>query len=113
MGSVWLPASGQWVCGSLCAGPEGGAGCCFQGGRWRGYLQNTPLQSRYNCNLYCIVTICTGISTGWYQPTLEPYVREQFSLTPTQASLLFLIDGGVYAVVTPIVGRLLHKGLDC
>jgi len=61
----------------------------------------------------CIVTICTGISTGWYQPTLEPYVREQFSLTPTQASLLFVIDGGVYAIVTPIVGRYLDKGLDC
>jgi len=61
----------------------------------------------------CIVTICTGISTGWYQPTLEPYVREQFSLTPTQASLLFVIDGGVYAIVTPIVGRFLDKGLDC
>merc|ERR1712179_791461 len=61
----------------------------------------------------CIVTICTGISTGWYQPTLEPYVREQFSLTPTQASLLFVIDGVIYAVLTPIVGRLLDKGLDC
>jgi len=61
----------------------------------------------------CIVTICTGISTGWYQPTLEPYVRDQFSLTPTQASLLFVIDGAVYAVLTPIVGRLLDKGLDC
>jgi len=61
----------------------------------------------------CIVTICTGVSTWWYQPSLEPYVREQFSLTPSQASLLFIIDGGIYACVTPIVGRLLDKGLAC
>ena len=26
---------------------------------------------------------------------------------------MFIIDGGVYAIVTPLVGRLLDKGLDC
>ena len=32
----------------------------------------------------CIVTIFTGMSTQWYQPSLEPYVREQFGLSPFQ-----------------------------
>lgn len=63
--------------------------------------------------LACIVTIVTGMSTQWYQPSLEPYVRTQFGMSPFQASLLFIIDGGVYALITPIIGKLLDKGLDC
>ena len=27
--------------------------------------------------------------------------------------MLFIIDGGVYAIVTPLTGKLLDKGLDC
>ena len=30
-----------------------------------------------------------------------------------KASLLFIIDGGVYSVVAPLTGRLLDRGLDC
>jgi len=63
--------------------------------------------------LACIVTVVTGMSTQWYQPSLEPYVRTQFGLSPFQASLLFIIDGGIYALITPIIGKLLDKGLDC
>eukprot|EP00092_Neocalanus_flemingeri_P083793 GFUD01105183.1.p1 GENE.GFUD01105183.1~~GFUD01105183.1.p1 ORF type:complete len:470 (+),score=83.07 GFUD01105183.1:287-1696(+) len=62
--------------------------------------------------LACIVTIVTGISTQWYQPSLEPYVRKQFGMNSFEASLLFIIDGGVYALITPIIGKLLDKGLD-
>jgi len=61
----------------------------------------------------CFVTIATGMSTQWYQPSLEPYVRDQFGMSSFQASLLFIIDGGVYAIITPIIGKLLDKGLDC
>merc|ERR1712098_1038818 len=46
-------------------------------------------------------------------PSLEPHVRKEFGLSPAQASLLFIIDGGIYAIVTPIAGKLLDKGLDC
>ena len=49
-----------------------------RGVTYRGLLSN-PIMI-----VTCIVTICTGVSTGWYQPSLEPYVRKQFSLTPTQ-----------------------------
>ena len=30
-----------------------------------------------------------------------------------KASLLFIIDGGVYSLVAPLTGRLLDRGLDC
>merc|ERR1719369_1932318 len=62
--------------------------------------------------LACLVTLVTGMSTQWYQPSLEPYVRSQFGMTPFQASLLFIIDGGIYALATPVWGLLLDKGLD-
>jgi len=59
-----------------------------------------------------IVLVLTGASTEWYQPSLEPYVRSQFGLTPFQASLFFMVDGGSYALATPVWGLLLDKGLD-
>ena len=33
-----------------------------------------------------IVTFLTGVSTQWYQPTLEPYVRKTFGLSSFQVS---------------------------
>jgi len=81
-----------------------------EGGSVRGsfrVLLSTPLMV-----LACTVTIVTGMSTQWYQPSLEPYVRTQFGMSPFQASLLFIIDGGVYALITPIIGKLLDRGLD-
>ena len=37
------------------------------------------------------VTLLTGVSTQWYQPSLEPYVRSKFGLTPFQVmpSIMF------------------------
>lgn len=62
--------------------------------------------------LSCVITIATGAGQQWYQPSLEPYVREQFGLNPFQTSMLFIIDGGVYALVSPVVGFLLDRCLD-
>jgi len=59
-----------------------------------------------------VVTFLTAVSTQWYQPSLEPYVREQLGLSPFQASLLFIIDGGVYSFAAPLAGWLLDKGID-
>jgi len=62
--------------------------------------------------LAVIVTIVTGIAMEWFQPSLEPYVRDKFSMTPYQASMLFVIDGAVYALASPIIGFLLDRCLD-
>merc|ERR1712227_1007058 len=70
-------------------------------------LFRTPLMI-----LAALVTFLTGVTTQWYQPSLEPYVRNQFGLTSFQASLLFIIDGGVYSLVAPLTGKILDKGTD-
>lgn len=59
-----------------------------------------------------IATFLTGVSTQWYQPSLEPYVRNTFGLSSFQASLLFIIDGAVYSVCAPLTGKLLDRGVD-
>lgn len=58
------------------------------------------------------VLILTGVSTQWYQPSLEPYLRKTFNLSSFQASLFFMADGASYALVTPIWGILLDKGFS-
>ena len=35
-----------------------------------------------------IVTFMTGVSTQWYQPSLEPYVRQQFGLSSFQVNIM-------------------------
>jgi len=60
----------------------------------------------------CSVTIFTGMSCQWYQPILEPYLRSEFGLNTLQASLMFTVDGVVYAFVSPIVGKLIDLGLN-
>jgi len=59
-----------------------------------------------------LITILTGAANQWYQPTLEPYVRKEFNMTSFQASMLFIIDGAVYAVASPLIGFLLDRVLE-
>jgi len=62
--------------------------------------------------LGAVVLILTGVSTQWYQPSLEPYLRETFNLSSFQASLFFMVDGASYALVTPIWGLFLDRGFN-
>jgi len=59
-----------------------------------------------------IITVSTGAAQQWYQPSLEPYVRNQFGLNPFETSLLFIIDGAMYALVSPVIGILLDHCMD-
>lgn len=59
-----------------------------------------------------IITVTTGAAQQWYQPSLEPYVRKQFGLNPFETSMLFIIDGAVYALVSPVIGVLLDHCMD-
>lgn len=59
-----------------------------------------------------LITILTGAAQQWYQPSLEPYVRKEFNMTSFQASMLFIIDGAVYAVASPLIGFLLDRVLE-
>jgi len=66
----------------------------------------------YSVVLSVTITVTTGVAMQWFQPCLEPYVREQFQLSPYQASMLFVIDGAVYALASPVIGFLLDRCLD-
>jgi len=39
-------------------------------------------------------------------------VRKEFKMTSFQASLLFIIDGAVYALASPLIGFLLDRALE-
>lgn len=47
----------------------------------------------------------TSISIGFTSAILEPHLR-QFNLPPTLTGLMFIVSGGVYALTSPIWGRL-------
>jgi len=50
----------------------------------------------------------SAASIGFLSATLEPHLR-QFNLTPFQIGLLFVVNGAVYGLTTPIWGGLCDK----
>lgn len=52
--------------------------------------------------------IVTSMSIGFLQATLEPHLR-QFALSPIVLGLMFVINGGTYAVTAPAWGWLCDK----
>ncbi|XP_029169768.1 MFS-type transporter SLC18B1-like [Nylanderia fulva] len=52
--------------------------------------------------------IATSMSIGFLQATLEPHLR-QFNLSPVVLGLMFVINGGTYAMTAPAWGWLCDK----
>ena len=52
-----------------------------------------------------------GTAWFWYSPSLEPFLNDEYQLTPSQTGLILLIFGGCYTIFTPIVGFLIDHGL--
>ncbi|KAK1120385.1 hypothetical protein K0M31_012366 [Melipona bicolor] len=52
--------------------------------------------------------IATSMSIGFLQATLEPHLR-QFKLSPIVLGLMFVINGGTYAITAPAWGWLCDK----
>ncbi|PSN37320.1 MFS-type transporter SLC18B1 [Blattella germanica] len=52
--------------------------------------------------------IVTSMSIGFLQATLEPHLR-QFELSPVVLGLMFVINGGTYAITAPCWGWLCDK----
>ena len=48
---------------------------------WPGLLSSPGLLTA------CLVTFLTGASSQWYQPSLEPALRQQFGLSAFQVSI--------------------------
>ncbi|XP_063633682.1 MFS-type transporter SLC18B1-like [Cydia splendana] len=58
--------------------------------------------------LAAVSIMCTSMSIGFLQATLEPHLR-QFSFSPMILGLMFVINGGVYAVSAPAWGWLCDR----
>jgi MFS family permease len=56
----------------------------------------------------CGSIVVTSMSIGFLQATLEPHLR-QFYLSPVILGLMFVINGGVYAITAPGFGMLCDK----
>lgn len=53
--------------------------------------------------------ICaTSASIGFISATLEPHLR-QFDLTAVMIGVMFIINGGVYALIAPFVGIIVDR----
>lgn len=59
--------------------------------------------------LVCTFGICaTSASIGFISATLEPHLR-QFELSAVKIGVMFIINGGVYAISAPFVGMIVDK----
>ena len=59
--------------------------------------------------LVCTFGICaTSASIGFISATLEPHLR-QFELSAVKIGVMFIINGGVYALSAPFVGMIIDK----
>lgn len=63
-------------------------------------------------------TIVTALATatslnfiGFNAATFEPHIR-QFHLTPVTTGSLFVLTGAIYALTSPIMGRICESGFD-
>ncbi|XP_011498704.1 PREDICTED: MFS-type transporter SLC18B1-like [Ceratosolen solmsi marchali] len=52
--------------------------------------------------------VATSMSIGFLQATLEPHLR-QFDMSPVVLGLMFIINGGTYAMTAPVWGWLCDK----
>jgi len=58
--------------------------------------------------LNSVAVVATAISMGFYSATLEPHIR-LFNLSPIAMGMMFVISGGTYACVAPVVGRICDR----
>jgi MFS family permease len=56
-----------------------------------------------------LIVVFTGMSCQWYQPTLEPFLSEKYNISGFKAALFLIIDGAVYAIMSPMIGMFLDK----
>jgi len=57
--------------------------------------------------------VLAGIAKRWYSGSLGPFLRDTYNLSSSQIGLVFLSFGLVYSICVPLVGILIHRGVDC
>jgi len=79
----------------------------LDGGQKKGLLDALRVPTIF-ISTYSLV--CAAISIGFIQATLEPHLR-QFGLSPVVMGLMFVVNGGIYAISAPVWGYLCDKKL--
>ncbi|XP_078684264.1 MFS-type transporter SLC18B1-like [Branchiostoma floridae x Branchiostoma belcheri] len=59
--------------------------------------------------LACEITVVGYVVINYLEPVIQPYLAKEFSVTPPQVGLLFLLLASVYAVCAPVWGWLADK----
>ncbi|XP_050541625.1 MFS-type transporter SLC18B1-like isoform X2 [Daktulosphaira vitifoliae] len=58
-----------------------------------------------------VATVITATAMGYYSATLEPHIRP-FGLSPVDVGFVFIISGGTYALVAPMIGYICDTGVN-
>ncbi|XP_029342889.1 MFS-type transporter SLC18B1 isoform X1 [Acyrthosiphon pisum] len=58
-----------------------------------------------------IATVITATAMGYYSATLEPHIRG-FGLSSVEVGFVFIITGGTYALIAPVIGYVCDTGLN-
>ncbi|XP_050419743.1 MFS-type transporter SLC18B1-like [Adelges cooleyi] len=58
-----------------------------------------------------VATVITATAMGYYSATLEPHIRP-FGLSPIDVGFVFIISGGTYALVAPVIGYVCDTGAN-
>ena len=59
----------------------------------------------------CLTMVASGVSSSWYLSSLESHLSLTLQLSPSTVSLVYMCPGFVYALLTPLTGFLLDRGL--
>eukprot|EP00093_Oithona_nana_P013817 13817.XXX_125192_123766_1 [CDS] Oithona nana genome sequencing. len=57
----------------------------------------------------CLLLIISEVSVSWYLPTLQPFLEDNFQMSPMLTGVLFMLEGLTYAICSPLWGYLLDK----
>jgi len=57
----------------------------------------------------CLLLIISEVSVSWYLPTLQPFLEDNFQMSPMLTGVLFMLEGLTYAIFSPLWGYLLDK----
>ena len=49
----------------------------------------------------CLLLIISEVSVSWYLPTLQPFLEDNFQMSPMLTGVLFMLEGLTYAIFSP------------
>ena len=59
----------------------------------------------------CLCMVASGVTSSWYLSSLEAHLSLTLGLAPATVALVYMCPGLVYALLTPLTGLLLDRGV--